>query len=85
MAARTGLEPATSVLTGHLRVAVTTSKIQTDPTHLNASYWISVSACETRTRSQRLSTARSSIERYALSVLNFILNTALEDRLELPT
>ena len=81
MAARTGLEPATSVLTGHLRVAVTTSKIQTDPTHLNASYWISVSACETRTRSQRLSTARSSIERYALSVLN----TALEDRLELPT
>lgn len=82
MAARTGLEPATSVLSGQLRVAVTTSKIK-KLTLLTSTRLIGFQLAHERLElaAVRLSAARSSIERYALSVLN----TALEDRLELPT
>ena len=82
MAARTGLEPATTFLSGHLRVAVTTSKIK-KLTLLTSTRLIGFQLAHARLElaASAFLGARSSIERYALSVLN----TALEDRLELPT
>lgn len=81
MAAWTGLEPATSVLTGHLRVAVTTSKIK-KLTLLTSTRLIGFQLAHAR-----LELAASGFRPPVLPLndMRYQLNTALEDRLELPT